>query len=205
MIRAEEDMTRFQKETGALKIEAQAEAVIEAMAGLKAQIAEKMVQLNVMRTYSTPSNPDLQKIKEALKGLRIELKKLETDKGKGYDPLMPTGRMPEVGTEYVRKFRELKFNETLYELLLKQYEIAKLDEARDAVIFQVIDKAIPPDKRVKPKRTLMVIIAAFVGLFFSVFATFFMEYIEKSSNDPENKERLEMLKRYTALRLKKQA
>ncbi len=197
LTRAEEEMAKFQAETGALQIDEQAKAVIEAIANLKARIAEKEVELKVMRTYSTPNNPDLQKLEESIKGLRAELKKLEaSQKSKGYDPLMPANLMPEVGTEYLRKLRELKFAETLYELLLKQYEIAKMDEARDAVIIQVIDKAVPPEKRAKPKRTLMVIIATVTGGFLSIFLAFVMEFIESAKRDPENSKRLEELKRY---------
>ncbi|OPY72796.1 MAG: Tyrosine-protein kinase wzc [Syntrophorhabdus sp. PtaU1.Bin058] len=196
LAKSEEAMRGFQEKTGVLKIEEQAKAVIEGMAHLRAQIAAKEVELRVMRTYSTENNPDVKKTEAAINGMRAELAKLEKRKGDGYDPLMPTGRMPEVGTEYVRRLRDLKFNETLYELLLKQYEAAKLDEAKDATIIQVIDKAEPPEQRIKPKRRQMVMIAGFVGLFLSIFAAFFLEYIEKSSLNQENRQRLNTLKGY---------
>ncbi len=202
LIKSEEAMKGFQEKTGALVVDEQAKAIIESIANLRAQIAAKEVELKVMRTYSTPNNPDLQKAEEALRAMKIELSKLEAKEGQNPDPLIPTGRMPAVGTEYIRKLRDLKFNETLYELLTKQYELARLDEARDAVLIQVIDEAIPPDKRAKPKRTLMVMIAALTGLFFGVFVAFFMEYKERSSTIPENKERLETLKRYLNFRFK---
>lgn len=204
LTKAEEDMAKFQTRTGALKIDKQVKAVIEAIAALKAQIAEKEVELKVMRTYSTPNNPDLQKLEEALKGLHAELRKLEaTSKSKGYDPLMPARMMPEVGTEYLRKLRELKFNETLYELLLKQYEIARMDEARDAVVIQVIDRAVPPEKKAKPKRTLMVAAATVTGGFLSIFLAFVMEFFETASKNPENRERIEELKNYISLKSRK--
>jgi len=156
-----------------------------------------------MRTYATPQNPDLQRAEEELKGLRAELRKFEIrGSDQNPDPLMPTGRIPKVGTEYVRKLREFKYNEALYEILLKQYEAARLDEARDAAIIQVIDKAVPPEERAKPKRGLMVMIATFTGLFFSIFAAFFMEYIERSSKETDNKERVATLKRYISFRFR---
>jgi uncharacterized protein involved in exopolysaccharide biosynthesis len=196
LVRSEEAMRGFQEKTGALQIEEQARAVIEGMAQLRAQVAAKEVELRVMRTYSTVSNPDVKKAEAAINGMKAELSKLEKRKGDGPDPLMPTGRMPEVGTEYIRKLRDLKFNEALYELLLKQYEAAKLDEAKDATVIQVIDKATPPEQRIKPKRGQMVMIAGVVGLFLSIFAAFFLEYMEKSSLNPENRERLNALKGY---------
>lgn len=204
LVKAEEAMRGFQEKTGALEVKEQARAVIEGIANLRAQIAAKEVQLKVMKTYATPQNPDFQRTEEELRGLREQLSRLE-GRGSSHnpDPLMPTGRMPSVGTEYIRKLRDLKFNETLYELLLKQYEAAKLDEARDATIIQVIEKAVPPEKRIKPKRRQMVMIAMVTGFFFSIFAAFFMEYKERASNDPENRERFEALKKYITFKREK--
>lgn len=196
LVRSEEAMRGFQEKTGALQIEGQAKAVIEGMAQLRAQVAAREVELRVMRTYSTESNPDVKKAEAAISGMRAELAKLEKRKGDGPDPLMPTGRMPEVGTEYIRKLRDMKFNETLYELLFKQYEAAKLDEGKDATVIQTFDKAEPPELRIKPKRRQMVMIAGVVGLFLSIFAAFFLEYMEKSSSNPENRERFSTLKQY---------
>ena len=203
LIKAEDSMEGFQERTGAIKIDEQAKAVIEGIANLRAQIAAKEVGLKVMRTYATPQNPDIQRAEEELRGMREQLGRLETRSG-GHnpDPLMPTGRIPALGTEYIRKLREFKYQEALYEILLKQYEAARLDEARDAALIQVIEKAIPPEKRVKPKRKQMVMIATFSGLFFSVFAAFFMEYIEKLKSNPEDKVRLEAIKKNANFRLK---
>jgi len=196
LARSEDAMRGFQEKTGALGIGEQAKAVIESMAQLRAQIVAREVELRVMRTYSTENNPDVKKTEAAINGMRAELTKLEKRKGDGPDPLMPTGRMPEVGTEYIRKLRDLKFNETLYELLLKQYEAAKLDEAKEATVIQVIDKAEPPEQRIKPKRRQMVMIAGVVGFFLSIFTAFFLEYTEKSSANPENRDRFNTLKGY---------
>jgi len=200
LIKAENEMKAFQEKTGALQIDEQAKAIIGGIADLKAKVAAKEVELKVLRSFATPQNPDYQRVEEELKALRNELKKLEANEKGGHDPIMPTGRIPSVGLEYFRKLREVKFNETLYELLLKQYELAKLDEARDAVLIQVIDKATPPDKRFKPKRGLMVIIATFSALFISIFLCFILEFYENIQKDDENRERMEKLKRYLAIK-----
>jgi capsule polysaccharide export protein KpsE/RkpR len=184
-------------------VEEQAKAVIEGIANLRAQIAAKEVEIKVMRTYSTHSNPDLQQAEEVLKGLKGELSKLEAKSGGGHDPLMPTGRMPAVGMEYIRKMRDVKFNEALLELLSKQYELARLDEAKDAAVIQIIDRAIPLDKKNKPKRALMVIMGTFVGFFFAIFAVFIKELQEKTLANGENRERYESLKKYISFRRKR--
>jgi uncharacterized protein involved in exopolysaccharide biosynthesis len=202
LTQAEEGMKSFQEKTGALHMESQAKAVLEGIGMLRAQIAAKEVELKVMKTYSTAQNPDLQRVDEALKGLRAELAKMEGRGGKGHDPLMPTGRMAEIGTDYAKQLRDLKFNEVLYGLLLQQYEAAKLDEAKDATTVQVIDTAVPPEKKVKPKRATMVILAGIIGFFLSVFAAFLMEYRERANANPEDRERFDTLKRYLTFQRK---
>ena len=202
LTQAEEGMKSFQEKTGAFNMESQAKAVIEGIGMIRAQIAAKEVELKVMRTYSTSQNPDLQRVEETLKGLRSELAKMEGRGGKGHDPLMPTGRMAEIGTDYAKQLRDLKFNEVLYGLLLQQYEAAKLDEAKNATIIQVIDKAVPPEKKVKPKRAMMVLLAGIIGFFLSVFGAFIMEYRERANANPEDRERFDTLKKYLSLKRK---
>ncbi len=175
LAKAEDGIKGFQEKTGALKIDDQAKTVIYGIGNMKAQIAAKEVQYKVAQTYATSQNPDLQRIEEELRGLKAELSKLEKRGGEGHDPLMPTGRMPSVGLEYLRKLRDVKYNEILYELLAKQYEMAKLDEARDAIVIQIIDKAVIPEKKVKPKRAIIVALSTFTGLLFSTFAAFKIE------------------------------
>jgi uncharacterized protein involved in exopolysaccharide biosynthesis len=199
LIKAEESVRGFQEKTGTLHVEEQVKAVIKNIAELRAEIAAKEVEIKVVKSYSKPSNPDLQKNETILNGMKTELAKLESKNGAGNGPMMPTGRMPSVGTEYVRKLRDLKFNETLYELFLKQYEIAKLDEARDGAVIQVIDRAVTPEKKIKPKILSIIMISGLVSALFSVVTAFFLERREKIISDPENRERIEKLKWYAAL------
>ncbi len=167
LTRAEEEVKGFQQRTGMIQVDAQARAIIEGIARLRASIAVKEVEAKVLRSFATAQNPDLQRVEEEIQALRIELEKVETSKGSGFDPLMSSGRVPEMGTEYLRKLRQLKYNETLYELLSKQYELAKLDEARDAVVIQVIDRAVPPERKSRPKKSMIVVVTAFLGFLIS--------------------------------------
>jgi uncharacterized protein involved in exopolysaccharide biosynthesis len=197
--KAEDAMKGFQEKTGAVKIDAQADAIIGGISQLMAQIAAKDVQVRVMRTYSTPQNPDILRAEEELKGMRDQLSKLES-KSEGTSVMVPTGNMPSTGTQYVRLMRDLKFNETLYELLFGQFQAAKIDEARDAAVIQVIEKAVPPEKRSRPKRSLMVILATISGFFVSIALAFFMEYMEGVSGNPDSMEKVAKLKRTMSFR-----
>jgi len=200
---AEEDLRVFQEKTGVLQVDDQAKAVIEGIAVISAQIAAKEVQVRVMKTFSAAQNPDLQKAEDELKALNTELRKLETKEGSGHDPLMPTGRMPSVGLEYMRKLRDVKLYSTLFDLLEKQYEMARLDESKNISLIQIIDRAIPPDKEAKPKRVLIVLLATAAGFFFAILGVFFVEFKENILSDSKNRERYETFKKYISFKNKK--
>ncbi|MGB7630958.1 MAG: GNVR domain-containing protein, partial [Candidatus Deferrimicrobium sp.] len=190
LTRSEEEIKAFQQRTGMFQIDAQARAIIEGIARLRAGIAVKEVEAKVLRSFATTQNPDVQRIEEEIRALRTELEKLETSKGSGFDPIMSSGRVPEMGTEYLRKLRQLKYNETLYELLSKQYELAKLDEERDTVVIQVIDRAVTPELKSRPKISLNVLVATVMAFFLAVIFVLFLEQPWKKPGNPPGDERL---------------
>jgi uncharacterized protein involved in exopolysaccharide biosynthesis len=182
--RAEEEVKGFQQRTGAFQVDAQAKAIIEGIANIRARIAMKEVEAKVLRSFATAQNPDLQRTEEEVRALRVELEKVESGKGRGFDPLMSSERVPAIGMEYLRKLRQLKYNETLYELLVKQYELAKLEEARDAVVIQVIDRAVPPERKSRPQKAQIVLLATGAMFFLSAFIVLFLEHPWKKSGKP---------------------
>ncbi|MDA8087237.1 MAG: Wzz/FepE/Etk N-terminal domain-containing protein [Nitrospiraceae bacterium] len=201
LLKSEDAMKTFQEKSGFLDSGEQGKAVIEGIAQIRAQIAAQEVQMEVMRSYSTPSNPEFQKAQEVLAGLKAQAAKLETGRGgPGAGPIIPTGNLPAVQADYLNKLRDLKFNETLYDLLEKQYEAARLDEANNAEVIQVIDRAAPPQRRARPKRALMVTVATVLGFFLSLIGAFLSEYREQIAAGPEYKRKIETLKRYMRLR-----
>jgi len=197
LARAEESLKDFMETTGAIRIEGQAGAIFEGIAALRAQTAAKEIQLKVMKTYATPFNPDMKKAEEELAGIREQLKNLEA-KGSAHfgNTVIPTDQIPALSTEYLRKYREFKFQEALYELLTKQYEAARLDEANNVTTIQVIDAATVPDYKTKPKRALIVIVATILGFFLSVFLAFFAEFWEKRKDDQEFQKKYAQLVEY---------
>jgi uncharacterized protein involved in exopolysaccharide biosynthesis len=88
----------------------------------------------------------------------------------------------------------VKYYEFLYELLGKQYELARIDEAKDATIIQVLDKGVEPDRKSKPKRTLIVLLSTLVAFFFSVLWAFIYEAILGVQADPVSAARLAALR-----------
>jgi tyrosine-protein kinase Etk/Wzc len=182
---AEDELKAFEEKTGVLKVDDQASAVINQIVGLKAQAAAQEVQIKVMQTYATPSNYDLKKAVEQLSGLKAELRKLEQkQENPGPNAIIPTGQIPDLGTEYIRKIRDFKFSEMLYELLIKQYEAARLEEARESSTVDIISPATPADRKAVPKTLLIVLLMGAVSFFLLTLVAFVLEFVEKSSTNP---------------------
>ena len=147
-------------------LDKQAEALIGGAAQVRAQITEREVQLKVLRTSATEQNPDVMRLNSELRALRAELARMESTQAGGNASAveMPVGRIPAAAIDYVRARRELKLQETLLEGMVRQYEIAKLDEAKEGPILQQVDVALPPDRKSKPSRALIVIVATVLAL-----------------------------------------
>jgi tyrosine-protein kinase Etk/Wzc len=161
---AEENLKLTEQTTGMLQLDTQARALIESAGSLRAQVAAKEVEVQSMRTYAGEENSDLREAEQQLSGLRVQLAKLGGSGGLDDNELMlPKGKLPEAGLEYVRKLREVKYNETLFEIIARQYEAAKLDEAKEGALVQVVDVARIPDRKSAPSRLLIVVIGVFIG------------------------------------------
>lgn len=164
LLAAEFKLQNVQKKTGLVQPEGQVAAIIKGQAELKAQIASRQVQLAAMRSFATPNNPDYQRLQQELITLRSQLSE-GTALEKGSNISLSSGSLPETGLAYLRSLRDVKYQETLFELMAKQFELAKADEARDSSIIQVLDIALAPDQKSKPKRALMVALGVFMGFF----------------------------------------
>ena len=194
---AEEAMRKTEQSTGVLQIDSQARALIESTAVLRAQVVAKEVQIQGMRSFATEDNPELVLAKQQLAALQSQLEHLAgSQQDTGTDIVLSKGRVTGAGVEYLRRYRDLKYHETVYELLTRELEIAKLDEAREGEIVQVVDAAVIPDKKASPHRTLIVIGMTILAFFVAVFWIIVRQGLERSFRVPENRERLEAIKYY---------
>ena len=170
LIAAEQDLRRVQEKSGVIALDKQAEALIGGAAQVRAQISERDVQLKVLRGSATDQNPDVIRLAAELRALRGELARMESTQGgnAGSAVDMPVGRIPEAAIDYVRARRELKLQETLLEGMIRQFEIAKLDEAKEGPVLQPVDIALPPDRKSKPSRALIVLATTVFALLASM-------------------------------------
>jgi tyrosine-protein kinase Etk/Wzc len=172
---AEVEMARTQEQSGLIQPGGQAQLQIQTIAQTQAQIASLEIQLAAMSQVATSENPDVIRIKSQIEGLKTQLAKLENSGARGGpgNIQVPTSKVPELTLTYVRKARNVKYHEALYELLMRQYESAKLDEAHSAPLVQVVDYAVVPDSKAGPPRTLLTLLAAVLGGFIGVVRVFF--------------------------------
>ncbi len=192
---AEEAMRKTQQSTGVLQIDSQARALIESAAVLRGQVVAKQVQIEGMRSFAAEDNPELLLAKQELAALQSQLERMAgSQQDVGSDINLSKGRVTEAGMEYLRRYRDLKYHETVYELLAKEFEIAKLDEAREGSIIQVVDAAVPPDKKSFPPRLLIVIATTIFSFFVATFWIFLRERSARAFELPENRQRLEAIK-----------
>jgi len=192
---AEEAMRATQQSTGVLQIDSQARSLIESAAILRGQVVAKQVQIQSMRSFATEENPHLLLAKQELAALQTQLEKLAgSQQDAGSDINLSKGRVTRSGIEYVRRFRDLKYHETVFELLAKQFEIAKLDEAREGSIVQVVDTAVAPDKRSSPHRLLIVVSITLLAFLLASFWVVLRQRWSLASDLPENRQRLQAIK-----------
>jgi len=196
---AEQALKQTEQKTGLIQLDGQAKAIIESVVKLRAAIASKDVELHAMRLFSTEQNPDVRLVEEQVSGMRAQLALLEKQSGGPGEVAgnvqVPAGNVPEAGLQYVRRLREVKYAETIVELLTKQYEAAALDEARTAAVIQVVDPAIEPDRKSSPQRTWIVVIVTLLGFFGSMGYVLLAEALSRMRLDPEVDARLMTLRK----------
>lgn len=186
-----------QEKTGLISVTDQGKAMIESVASLRALIAAKQVQLVTMRTSSTENNPDYVRAQQELAGLRQELVKLEKSNPSDSSAVIPSAAsIPEAGLEYVRKYRDVQYYQALFELLAKQYEIARSQEAAESGVIQVLDRATLPDKKSSPHRSLIVLVTGLLAGIFGMVLAFAVEAKDRAASDPVYSQHVDELRRH---------
>ncbi|WP_235935273.1 GumC family protein [Undibacterium crateris] len=194
MIAAETALSSGIDSKGILSVDAQSKAVLETVAKLRASISAKEIQLKAMQAFVTPNNQEYKRVSQELLGMQQELAKLENGTPATADA--GAAKVKEAsGSSSVQLLRDAKYYQMLYELLSKQYEVARLDEAKDIPLIQVLDKAVEPELKDKPKRSIITLAFAFLGLLLALVLAFLSEAASKPKT-PEQEEKLRQLKAY---------
>jgi uncharacterized protein involved in exopolysaccharide biosynthesis len=158
-------------------------SAVEAVARLKAGISVQEVKLGTMRNYLTESSPDFKQALSELASLKTQLAKAEKEE--------PASKGT---TDYVARYREFKYQETMFELFAKQFELAKVDESREGAVIQVLDTAEPPERKAKPKKAMIAITATLASGFALLLFVFIRSALKNASQDEDAKLKLSALR-----------
>lgn len=182
LAQAEIAVKRAQEKSGLISLDAQTQGTIGTAAQLRGQIVARQVQIQAMRPYAGPENQDLKRLNSELASLRAELARIE---GGSPDLAPRAGRDDAQALANVRVFREMKFQEAIYAAMLQQLQMAKADEAKDAPLIQQVDMAVPPDRKSKPRRSLIVLMALALGLMAGLLIAFVRRAGRRARQDPD--------------------
>lgn len=155
---AEHELQSLQEHRRLLAPDQQVKALLAGEAELRSRIAEKQVQLQHLLAFRTPNNPEVIQTRKDLAALQAQV-----DAG-GSTGSTNARDLPAAGLEYLRKAREVKYDEALLDALTRQVEAARIDESNEAVVLQTIDPAIFPDHKSSPLRRNWAMAGCLIGL-----------------------------------------
>lgn len=178
---AEVALAKIQETTGMIELDGQVKGLISNVARLQGEIAAKEVQLSAVRSYATKNNPELLRLQEELRTMNAQIGQL-TKGGRPEDDnlIVATRKIPRLGIEYVRGLREVKYYQAIFEVMAKQYELAKMDEAKDAASVQELDKAVPAEKKSRPVRASIILMGTVLGISCGILLALLLDVYRRS-------------------------
>lgn len=189
---AENNFKIFQEEHRTIALDVELENAIATIAQLKAEIILLEVQKAALGSPGDYNNPHAKNINRQLRELNKQLSRIEfgdtlqNNKGFGAGFAVPFSELPEIAVEYARFVREVEVQSAIFELLTQQYEQAKIMEVKDTPTVQVLDRASPPEKKSRPKRSRTVLLAAVFGLIVGALGAFVLESVEQAKTRPDD-------------------
>ena len=182
--KAEEELRRFQEEHQTISLPEQVAAVIESAVELRTNQVALEVEKGVLSSILSGSHPRLLLIQKEIDEIQKQLDEImlgdkEQVSAKREDFSIPLAEVPSLGLQLARLTREVKIQEAIFELLTQQYEQAKIQEAKDTPTVQVLDRAVPPERRSRPVRRKLVLFGGILSLFFSILMIVWIEYVDR--------------------------
>jgi tyrosine-protein kinase Etk/Wzc len=187
---------------GVISVDSESATIVGMVARLRAQVSAKEIELDSMRAFVTASHPGYRRVQEEIHSLRAELSKLENGR-QAAEPRDDASDTQSTGFQNIQLLRDIKYQQMLYELLAKQYEVARLDEAKQPSVIQVLDPAVDPERKAKPQRSLIVLAFTFASLVATILWVLLLEIKQRAMLSPTRAAKWNELR--THLRLKKRA
>jgi tyrosine-protein kinase Etk/Wzc len=181
LTKAEQALQSTGVNAGALK--ANPAAAVGGLAQLQAGIAAQEIKVASMRGYLSESAPDFKQALTELSALRAQLRRAEQSQSPA-----------QAGdSDYIAKYRDFKYYETLFDLFAKQYELARIDESREGAVVQVLDMAVPPERKSKPSKALIAVVATLATGFLLLLFVFIRRALFNAGADEASADKLKRL------------
>ena len=161
------------------------DVALEGPARLRAEVTAQEVKLASMRSYLTENAPAFKQAMSTLTALKKQLSLAEKVQN-------PSERSQD--NDYINNYREYKYQETLFELFAKQFELAKIDEGRESPVIQVVDVAQVPELKSKPKKALIAVMATLLTGFMLLFFVFARSTWRNGQSDPATAEKIALIR-----------
>ncbi|HEX2959975.1 MAG TPA: hypothetical protein VHO70_24275 [Chitinispirillaceae bacterium] len=181
LTRAENALKQFQETEGVFDASEQVNSTIDVFSKLESDLASKQIEYSVMSQIYGSTSPNASTAKIAIDEYRRKIELIKSGKEKRLS-VVTIDSLPQKALQYYRYYRDVKINEEMLKFIIPLYEQSKFDEQRDIPILQVIDKAIPPEKKAYPPRTLLSLFIACITLLFSIVFIVFNELFLESEN-----------------------
>jgi tyrosine-protein kinase Etk/Wzc len=189
LVKAEQALKSSGVNSGALN--ANPQAAVEGLARLTAGITAQEIKLASMRGYLTESAPDFKQAQVEMAALRGQLARYEREQ-----PALSSDKngKSNSASDYITKFRDFKYQETLFELFAKQYEMARIDESSEGSVVQVLDIAQTPELKSKPKKAQIAMMATLATGFAMLLFVFIRQALRGAAQSPESAEKINRLR-----------
>jgi uncharacterized protein involved in exopolysaccharide biosynthesis len=184
---AEDSLKAFQQRYGIYALPEQTAGAIKAASLLKAEADAKEIEMGILRRSFGDENAKVQALRLELSEINKKMGEMKFGTADWYNDrslnlFVPFKDVPEIGAEYIRRFRDFEIQNRMMEFLLPLYEQAKIDEQKDTPVVLELDHAVPPERKAKPRRSLIVIISMAVALMFGVTWIFVQEIYDREKD-----------------------
>jgi len=182
---SEDKINIFQKAYGIIEITEQTRVSIEAIAMLTGEVTSSEIEYNILKKSLGINNPSVLKVKAKIDELKFQISKM-SNQYSNLDIFLPYNHLPDIGLDYLRLFKEVQIQNKIQEFLIPQYEQAKIQESKDTPALLYLDKAVPAEKRDKPKRLIMVLISGVISFFISIIIIFTIDFWRVAKAEKNN-------------------
>lgn len=176
----EDSLKNYQIKTNIIQLEDQVKVVVEQVANLEAQKIQYEIELDYLKANFKKDFQETSKLQNQISSVQNKINLMK--KSNIYSNL-PLNQIPEEGMQYLRIYRDVMIGQKVLEVIIPQVEMAKIDEYKDISSMVIIDHAVKPEQKYKPKRTAIVIISTFISIMVSIIILYLSDFIRQNKTE----------------------